>query len=68
MYLLLCLVHSQLNWVNKIKRHETSKQMKIINDVKLKGGKISKNRIIRSIIIEEEQFGNRYSQINFILN
>ena len=42
--------------------------MKIINDVKLKEGKISKNRIIRSIIIEEEQFGNRYSQINFILN
>lgn len=37
--------------------------MKIINDVKLKGGKISKNRIIRSIIVEEKQSGENIPKL-----
>lgn len=40
-------VHSQLNLASEINRHETiSKQMKMVNDAKLKRGKICKNQIL----------------------
>lgn len=42
--------------------------MRTINEVNLRKGNIYKNRIIMSIIIEEEQFEKRYPQVNFILN
>lgn len=42
--------------------------MRTINEVNLRKGDIYKNKIIVSILIEEEQFEKRYSQVNFILN
>lgn len=37
--------------------------MKIINDARLKGGKIPKNTIIRSIVIEEKQSGKNIPKL-----